>query len=175
MADLPVKPVEKVIEIVLEASIRQLDYIINYKDHEEELKELIKTLESNKKTVDEQVQVAKDNAEEITRAAQDWLKRVERKMEEKWRYIFRKSRRMADLPFKPLEKVIDKVLEASIRQLDYIINYKDHEEELKELIKTLESNKETVDGKVKAAKDNVNEMTSTAIVASRSNDLHYTY
>ncbi|XLS82899.1 hypothetical protein HN51_048730 [Arachis hypogaea] len=69
---------------------------------------------------------------------------------------------MADLPFKPLEKVIDKVLEASIRQLDYIINYKDHEEELKELIKTLESNKETVDGKVKAAKDNVNEMTSTA-------------
>ncbi|XP_057742981.1 disease resistance protein UNI-like [Arachis stenosperma] len=82
MADLPFKPVEKVIDIVLEASIRQIDYIVNYKDHEEELKELIKTLESNKKTVDEQVQVAKDNAEEITPVAQDWLKRVERKMEE---------------------------------------------------------------------------------------------
>ncbi|XP_020992207.2 probable disease resistance protein At4g27220 [Arachis duranensis] len=82
MADLPFKPVEKVIDIVLEASIRQLDYIINYKDHEQGLKQHIATLESNKKTVDERVPVAKDNAEEITPAAQDWLKRVERKMEE---------------------------------------------------------------------------------------------
>ncbi|XP_057745585.1 uncharacterized protein LOC130963493 [Arachis stenosperma] len=82
MADLPFKPVEKVIDIVLEASIRQLDYIINYKDHEQDLKQHIAILESNKKTVDERVQVAEDNAEEITPAAQDWLKRVERKMEE---------------------------------------------------------------------------------------------
>ncbi|MED6149353.1 hypothetical protein PIB30_061507 [Stylosanthes scabra] len=82
MANLLFKPIEKAIDLALEASIRQLDYIINYKDHEQELKQLIETLDVNKKTVDEQIQVAKDNAEEITPTTQDWLDKVTRKLEE---------------------------------------------------------------------------------------------
>ncbi|MED6108932.1 hypothetical protein PIB30_028914 [Stylosanthes scabra] len=80
MADLPF--LGKVVDLALEASIRQVGYVINYKDHEQELKELIKTLECNKRTVDEQVQLAIDNAEEITSTTQDWLSNVTKKLEE---------------------------------------------------------------------------------------------
>ncbi|XP_025634236.1 uncharacterized protein [Arachis hypogaea] len=82
MESLPFKPLDKVIDLALEASIRQLDYIINYKDHEQELKELITTLKSNKKTVDEKVKAAKDNVNQMTPTARDWLDKVATKLEE---------------------------------------------------------------------------------------------
>ncbi|MED6160476.1 hypothetical protein PIB30_051797 [Stylosanthes scabra] len=80
MGDIPF--LGKVVDLALEASIRQLGYVINYKDHEQELKELITTLESHKRTLDEQVQVAINNAEEITSTTQDWLDKVTKKLEE---------------------------------------------------------------------------------------------
>ncbi|XP_052113909.1 probable disease resistance protein At4g27220 [Arachis duranensis] len=82
MANLPTKPLEKVINLLGEASIRQLDYIVNCEGHVKELKELTETLESRRQTVNERVQVAKDNAEEITPAVEDWLKKVAEKKEE---------------------------------------------------------------------------------------------
>ncbi|MED6152369.1 hypothetical protein PIB30_091356, partial [Stylosanthes scabra] len=82
MANLLFKPVEKVIDLLVEASYRQLDYIINYKGHVEDLKELIKTLKSHQKTVDEQVKLADDNANDINEDAKLWLERVKTRLEE---------------------------------------------------------------------------------------------
>ncbi|XLU46471.1 hypothetical protein S245_041285 [Arachis hypogaea] len=82
MGNLACKPLEKAIDLLLEASIRQLDYIINYEDHVKNIKELDDKLEKNELTVKHLVDAAKNNAEEITPTAEGWLKKVAEKREE---------------------------------------------------------------------------------------------
>ncbi|XLU46466.1 hypothetical protein S245_041280 [Arachis hypogaea] len=82
MGNLVCKPLEKVVDLLLEASIRQLDYIINYEDHVKNIKELDDKLEKNELTVKHLVDTAKNNAEEITPTTEGWLKEVSEKREE---------------------------------------------------------------------------------------------
>ncbi|XP_020972032.1 uncharacterized protein LOC107626019 isoform X2 [Arachis ipaensis] len=82
MGNLMCKPLEKAVDLLLEASIRQIDYIINYEDYVEGLKELDGKLEQNELTVRQLVDAAENNAEEITPTTQDWRNRVAAKREE---------------------------------------------------------------------------------------------
>ncbi|MED6152559.1 hypothetical protein PIB30_093208, partial [Stylosanthes scabra] len=77
MTNLLFKPVEKAVDFLVEWSHRQLDYIVNYKDHEKKIKELIETLKSHQKKVNEQVKLANDNANDINKDVKDWLRRVD--------------------------------------------------------------------------------------------------
>ncbi|MED6200108.1 hypothetical protein PIB30_082034 [Stylosanthes scabra] len=82
MTDLASKPFEKVIEYLLDATIRQLDYIIFCNSHVKELKPLVEILKINKQLVESKVDLAKNNARQITPAVEHWLTRVDEKIKE---------------------------------------------------------------------------------------------
>ncbi|KAL4285776.1 hypothetical protein HN51_053324 [Arachis hypogaea] len=75
---------------VVEASFRQIDYIINYEAHVQELNQLVENFENNEQTVKRLVRVAKNNAEDILPAVEHRLDRVKAKIQEN--EVFRDSK-----------------------------------------------------------------------------------
>ena len=59
---------------------RQLGYIFNYKDKFKEVEECIEMLDDNRKKVQNEVNDAKKNGEEIEDGVQHWLKQVDEKI-----------------------------------------------------------------------------------------------